>query len=93
MPVIPRFIGMFHRVRGVKPLKGYKLHVSFTNNEERIYDVNPLFVKWDSFNSLKQVENLFNQVKVDNGGYGISWNDSLDLACDELYYNGIPTNS
>ena len=22
------------------------------------------------------------------GGYGVSWNDDLDLACDALYHNG-----
>ena len=31
---------------------------------------------------------LFEQVKVDAGGYGISWNDEIDLSCDELYHNG-----
>ena len=31
---------------------------------------------------------LFNDVAVDTGGYGIVWNDELDLSCDELYENG-----
>jgi hypothetical protein len=29
------------------------------------------------------------QVRVDTGGFGISWNDEIDLSCDELYDNGI----
>ena len=27
-------------------------------------------------------------MQVDAGGYGISWNDDLDLSCDELWENG-----
>ena len=31
---------------------------------------------------------MFEKVKVDAGGYGISWNDEIDIACDELYFGG-----
>ena len=27
-------------------------------------------------------------MQVDQGGYGIIWNDDLDLSCDEIYENG-----
>ena len=37
---------------------------------------------------LKNIDGLFDQVKVDVGGYGISWNDDLDLSCEELWING-----
>ena len=40
------------------------------------------------FQMLDYVQGLFNQVRVDTGGYGIIWNDEIDLSCDELYYNG-----
>lgn len=83
---------LFNKVHDVKPLTDYKLYIHFVNGEERIYDIEPLFCKWHSFISLKQINGLFKQVKVDNGGYGISWNDEIDLACDELYYNGTPVN-
>ena len=83
---------MFNKVQDVKPLPDCRLSVSFLNGEKRVYDVKPLFAKWDSFNTLKIVKGLFEQVKVDQGGYGISWNDELDLACDELYYNGLTVN-
>ena len=35
-------------------------------------------------------DGLFDRVRVDTGGYGISWNDDIDLSCDELYWNGRP---
>ena len=48
---------------------------------------------WDTQQSesippLVYVSGLFAQVKVDAGGYGISWNDTLDLSCEELYMRG-----
>lgn len=41
-----------------------------------------------SFKALTSIQGLFEQVKVDAGGYGISWNDEIDLSCNELYENG-----
>ena len=35
------------------------------------------------------IPGLFELVKVDAGGYGVSWNDDLDLSADELYTEGI----
>ena len=31
---------------------------------------------------------FFKSVKVDSGGYGISWNDDVDLSEYELWVNG-----
>ena len=31
---------------------------------------------------------LFGSVVVDQGGYGIIWNDDIDISCDELWANG-----
>jgi len=81
---------MFNKVIEVKPLTNYQLAVLFLSGEKRLYDVKPLLNKWESFKALSQTDSLFQQVKVDQGGYGISWNDDIDLACDELYYFGVP---
>ena len=80
---------MFYKVQDVKPLEKYKLLVTFQNGEIKKYDVKPLFDKWQAFKDLAYINGLFQQVKVDAGGYGISWNDDIDLSCDELYYNGV----
>lgn len=80
---------MFYKIKNVKALKNYKLLVTFTNGEVKNYDVKPLFDKWDSFKDLVTIKGLFQQVKVDDGGYGISWNDEIDLSCNELYHNGV----
>ena len=79
---------MFHKVRSTTPLPGYSLLVRFENGEEKVYDVRQLFDKWEAFKALSITEGLFAQVKVDVGGYGVSWNDDIDLSCDELYMGG-----
>ena len=78
---------MFHKIKNVKALKDYILEVIFENDEIKYYDVKPLFDKWYIFQDLEN-KHLFEQVKVDTKGYGISWNDDIDLSCNELYNNG-----
>ena len=40
------------------------------------------------FKSFIDNPDLFYEVRVDTGGYGIIWNDDIDLSCDELFKNG-----
>lgn len=79
---------MFHKVKSVKSLENYILEIVFQNNIIKYYDVSNLFEKWNVFKNLETVNGFFNQVKVDKGGYGISWNEDIDLSCDELWNNG-----
>ena len=84
--------GLFHKVKNVAALDNYLLSVSFVEGVTKIYDVKPLFKKWDVFNKLKE-GHLFYDVQVDQGGYGVSWNDDIDLSCDELFYEGKTVES
>ncbi len=79
---------MFHKIYSVKALSDMTLLVWFGKGEIKHYDVRPLEKKRPPFSAL-QVEQLFNLVKIDAGGYGISWNDDIDLACNELWENGV----
>ncbi len=79
---------MFHKIKNVSPLPEYKLSVQFAEGVTKIYDVKPLFEKIPIFKSLES-NNDFGNVYVDVGGYGIIWNDELDLSCDELWENGV----
>ena len=79
---------MFHKVKTVFPLPNYELSVQFSEGLTKIYDVKPLFKKWKPFKQLKQAPELFHEATVAPGGYGIIWNDELDLSCEELYENG-----
>nr|WP_242828889.1 DUF2442 domain-containing protein [[Eubacterium] cellulosolvens] len=78
----------FHKVKAVTALPDYRLSVQFAEGVTKIYDIKPLFEKWAPFKILANSSDLFFSVEVDPGGYGIIWNDDLDLSCDELYENG-----
>ena len=78
---------MFHKIKNVSPLPEYKLCVQFSEGVTKIYDVKPLFEKIPAFESLADSAD-FCGVSVDTGGYGVIWNDELDLSCDELWDHG-----
>ena len=79
---------MFHKVKSVNALPNYCLSVQFVEGVTKIYDIKPLFAKWTVFKELEKNDRLFSEVEVDTGGYGIVWNDNLDLSCNELFENG-----
>ena len=79
---------MFHKVNNVETLPNCVLSVKFAEGITKTYDLKPIMKKWKQFSALKEDVTLYEGVKVDQGGYGISWNDELDLDCNELYYNG-----
>ncbi len=80
---------MFNKVKAVQPLDNYILLILFENGQRKHYDLKPLFDKYKAFNALQTVNGLYRLVSVDMGGYGISWNDEIDISCNELYNNGI----
>ena len=84
---------MFHKVKAVHALPDYQLSVQFVEGVTKLYDVKPLFDKWQTFRTLADDPELFSAVEVDVGGYGIIWNDDIDLSCDELYANGQAVSS
>ncbi len=77
----------YPKVKAVKPLSDYQLLVTFQNHDEKIYHCLPLLDEYP-FTPLKN-SGFFKTVKVDMGGYGISWNDEIDLSESELWENGI----
>lgn len=78
---------MFHKVKAVVPLPDLRLNVQFSDGTTKLYDVKPLLDRIPAFKALESPE-LFESVEVDVGGYGVVWNDDLDLSCDELWENG-----
>ena len=80
---------MFHKVKNVFALPEYKLSVQFSEGVTKIYDVKPLIDNIPVFAKLTNDRHEFENVTVDVGGYGIVWNDDIDLSCDELWENGV----
>ena len=79
---------MFHKIKSITALDEFRLSVQFCEGVTKIYDVTPLFEKLPVFAYLKNKPEEFSRLFVDIGGYGIVWNDELDLSCDELWEHG-----
>jgi hypothetical protein len=69
------------RVSQVQPLTAYRLLLTFTSGEERIFDMTPYLDK-GIFTSLRDPA-YFNAVRAVGGS--IAWPDEQDLCPDTLY--------
>lgn len=78
---------MAHTILSVIPLEDFNLLVTFKNGIEKTYDLKQLYPILPQFKYLEK--DLFSKVKTDVGGYGISWNDDLDLDAEEIWESGI----
>ena len=73
-------------ITSAKYLGDYRLSLSFSNGEERIFDAKDYIVSHPLFDALKDKQ-LFSQFHLD--GWTISWQDGkLDIAPEYLYEIG-----
>ncbi len=79
------------KIASVNPLGGRSLLVTFTNGVQKRYDCEKI-LRLDRFQLLRH-EAFFNTVKVDTGGYGVSWDDEMDLSEYELWTQGVEVAS
>jgi len=73
------------RITSVTAVGNTLLRVRFENGVEKTYDCGPLLSRPEF--RLLNTPAFFRAVRVDTGGYGISWNDSIDLSEYELWTN------
>ena len=78
---------MIPRIKYVKPLKGYLLHVVFDDGKDCIYDVKDDINTIKDYEDLKNISGLFEQVQLDESRTCVFWNDYLDLPSDAIYEN------
>lgn len=86
---VERGIFMMHRIQKVAAKENFLIEAIFFGGETKQYDVKQLFDAFPQFKMLQKVKNLFEDVSVDAGGYGISWNDELDLDAETIWEDGI----
>lgn len=75
------------KIKAVTPPEGKRLLVTFVNGVQKVYDCQGI-LQLDRFQLLRN-EAFFKAVAVDPGGYGVSWNDQMDLSEYELWHNGV----
>ena len=84
-------VRVISRIKSVKPLKGYLLHVIFDDGKVCIYDVNDDIDNIKGYEDLKTINGLFEQVQLDESRTCVFWNDYIDLPSDAIYeYGTVP---
>lgn len=83
---------MTHKIVSVKPMENFILLVVFQNGIEKTYDMRTLYPVFPQFKVFETDIDLFHKVQLDTGGYGISWNDVLDLNSEDIWEDGIETS-
>jgi hypothetical protein len=76
----------YPRIKTVKPQPEKRLLVEFENGVTKIYDCGPL-LQHEIFRPLHD-DALFHCAHADSHGYGVIWNDDIDLAESEVWING-----
>ena len=81
---------MFHaRIEKIEVLSDFVLLATFVGGIQKLYDMKPWIERKNAFKPLKNDIELFNSVQTDCGGYGIAWNDDIDLDAHEIWVNGV----
>lgn len=68
--------------------KDVTLEATFQDGTVIRYDMSRLFSKYPQLEELRRDRNLFLNGHLDPGGYGIIWNDELDIDATSIYECG-----
>lgn len=77
----------YPRIKYLEPLPNHRLFLIFDNGEIKIYSLSER-LQSPAFAPLRD-ETLFYTARLANGGYGVIWNDEIDLSEYELWVNGV----
>ncbi len=78
---------MWHpKVLSVVTCNETTLLIEFDNRVKKLYDITPLLSR-PMFYPLQNPA-IFKSVKVEAGGYAVSWNSDIDISEHELWSNG-----
>lgn len=78
-------------IKYIEPLSDYRLFVIFDNGVIKVYSMKEK-LKSLVFQPLHDIT-LFKKAHVGSGGYGVVWNDRIDLSEYELWKNGVEISS
>ncbi len=79
---------MIPRIKEVKPLPDFWLHVVFDDGKTVFYDVKEDMEQIENYRDLRSIYGLFNAVQLDQSRTCVFWNDRIDLPSDIIYKHG-----
>ena|GEM_PF-188277 len=80
-------INSARRISAVAVIEPFRLRAVFFDGTVKEYDLH----RWEdhpAFSLLFRHPALQTAVRVAPGGYGVSWNEDIDLSAEEIYWNG-----
>ena len=79
---------MHHRIESARAVGYMVLKARFADGSTRLYDVSGLESEIPAFANLREGDGFAENLRVSAGGYGIVWNEKLDLSAEEIWRNG-----
>ena len=79
---------MIPRIKSVKPVGQFFLEVVFDDGKKCIYNVEEDINQIKSYENLRDIPGLFQQVRLDTSRTCVYWNDNIDLPSDTIYEYG-----
>ncbi len=76
----------YPRIQEAKAQANKTIWVKFENGVAKVYDCKPL-LRSDPFRLLED-DAIFRGAHADSNGYGVIWNDDIDLAESEIWMHG-----
>lgn len=80
-------VEMFHKAVSLEFKEGTRLELTFQDGSVKSYDISVLFEKYPQLEALND-RKLFLKGSL-MGGYGIVWNDDLDIDAETVYEDGV----
>ena len=81
----------YPKILKARAVDDFTLVVEFTNQESKKYDIHQL-LSIPMFSPLRQPA-FFKNFEIATGGYGIVWNEEVDISEHELWENGVALES
>ncbi|MEA5451221.1 DUF2442 domain-containing protein [Leptolyngbya sp. CCNP1308] len=81
----------YPRILKARAVDDFTLVVEFTNRKSKKYDIHQL-LNIPMFSPLRQPA-FFKNFEIAAGGYGIVWNEEVDISEYELWENGVALES
>ena len=80
----------FVKIEDIVPLEDFNLLVFFRNGKVKKCNLKNHFRQYRNFNVLLKDPDLFNRVRIQVGGYSVTWDESLNISDLVLYETGRP---
>ena len=77
------------RIQSVEPLEGFRVRLGFTDNTQRLVDLEP-YLHGPIFALIRDDPIAFRAVRVDERMGTIVWDNGADIDPEVLYYNLKP---